>query len=91
MVNINKIVKYLHMIGQVVNENEDTTYSLEHALPHIQKKKNLKACRLVYMYEEVRYCVFFLKTLLKHYSLLTGIVLPTELILFYVAFFYLIT
>lgn len=34
----------------MLNEAEDTVFSLEHALSHIQKKRNLKVCKLLYRY-----------------------------------------
>ena len=34
----------------MLNEAEDTVYSLEHGLGHVQKKRNLKVCKLLYRY-----------------------------------------
>ena len=40
----------VYLPPQVLNEAEDTVYSLEHALNHVQKKRNLKVCKLLYRY-----------------------------------------
>ena len=42
--------EHFSFIFQVLNEVEDTVYSLEHALGHVQKKRNLKVCKLLYRY-----------------------------------------
>ena len=43
----------LFVPGQVMNETEDTIYCLLHALTHIEKKRNLRVCRLLYRFTEV--------------------------------------
>ncbi|XP_064640230.1 mucin-2-like isoform X1 [Lineus longissimus] len=50
--NICEISKKICFISMVVNEAEDIIYSLPHAMPHVQKKKSLKSCKLLYRYSE---------------------------------------
>ncbi|XP_046564142.1 LOW QUALITY PROTEIN: protein Jumonji-like [Haliotis rubra] len=50
--NVCDISKKHCYFSKVVNENENLTLSLEEGLKHVQKKKNLKHCKLVYRYPE---------------------------------------
>ncbi|XP_013389663.1 protein Jumonji isoform X1 [Lingula anatina] len=46
--NVCEICKKICYFSMVVNESEDAVYCLKHALPHVQKKKNLKACKVMF-------------------------------------------
>ncbi|XP_067650756.1 protein Jumonji-like isoform X4 [Haliotis asinina] len=50
--NVCDISKKHCYFSKVVNESENLTLSLEEGLKHVQKKKNLKHCKLVYRYPE---------------------------------------
>ncbi|XP_071092493.1 protein Jumonji-like isoform X1 [Haliotis cracherodii] len=50
--NVCDISKKHCYFSKVVNESENLTLSLEEGLKHIQKKKHLKHCKLVYRYPE---------------------------------------
>ncbi|XP_067135664.1 uncharacterized protein [Centruroides vittatus] len=39
-------------VSMVVNSQEEAIYCLHHACEHIQKKKNLKYCKLMYTYDQ---------------------------------------
>lgn len=39
-------------VSMVVNSQEEAIYCLHHACDHIQKKKNLKYCKLMYTYDQ---------------------------------------
>lgn len=47
-----EVYKRICYFSMVVNEVDDSLYCLDHALSHIQKKRNLKACRLYYRYSD---------------------------------------
>ena len=38
---------------QIVNETDDTVLSLQQAIRHLQKKKNLKPYKFMYRFDEV--------------------------------------
>ncbi|XP_074646245.1 uncharacterized protein LOC141902428 isoform X2 [Tubulanus polymorphus] len=50
--NVCKISRKICFFSMVVNVVEDKVYSLPHALQHILKKKNLRACKLMYRHSE---------------------------------------
>ncbi|KAK3085258.1 hypothetical protein FSP39_000783 [Pinctada imbricata] len=49
-----EISKKICFLSLVLNEAEDLALSMEQALIHLQKKKNLKTCKLLFRHTEVR-------------------------------------
>ncbi|XP_076337248.1 jumonji, AT rich interactive domain 2 isoform X2 [Tachypleus tridentatus] len=44
-------------ISMVVNTQEDSVYCLDHAIQHVQKKKNLRFSKLMYTYDQINQLV----------------------------------
>ncbi|CAH1780364.1 unnamed protein product [Owenia fusiformis] len=47
-----EVSKQICYSSRVENEHDSSVFSLQHAVPHIMKRKNLKHCRLYYRYTE---------------------------------------
>ncbi|CAI9714889.1 protein Jumonji-like isoform X1 [Octopus vulgaris] len=47
-----EVYKRICYFSMVVNEVDESLYCLDHALAHIQKKRNLKACKLYYRFSD---------------------------------------